>query len=131
MSNQKPETKTPADPDDPFAVFFEGAERSPGHCLGLAKLEFTEEIVSRMRVLGMTKADLARGMEVQPGFVTRVLSGRNNFELGTMVKLARALDCNLRCRLHPSASEARGEEKKGSKRVGSGARAIKALKRSA
>jgi hypothetical protein len=40
-------------------------------------------------------------LDVQPGLVTRLLSGQNNFELATMTKIARALDCGFRCHLEP------------------------------
>ena len=80
-------------------------EQSASHRLGLAKLEFTEEIVNRMHALRLKKGELARRLGVQPGFVTRLLSGRNNFELGTMVKVALALDCEFRCHLQAAGTE--------------------------
>jgi plasmid maintenance system antidote protein VapI len=105
MSNRKSAAELRGAGDDPFAAFFEGVEQSASHRLGLAKLEFTEEIVNRMHALRLKKGELARRLGVQPGFVTRLLSGRNNFELGTMVKVSMALDCEFRCHLQAAGTE--------------------------
>ena len=87
--------------DDAFAGFFTQAEASPHYWAELAKLEFTEKVLARMKELGLSRSALAARLGVQPGLVTRLLSGRNNFELGTMTKIARALDCEFRCHLQP------------------------------
>jgi transcriptional regulator with XRE-family HTH domain len=84
-----------------FEQFFHQAEDRMGYWVERAKLDFTEEVISRMKQIELTRSHLAERMEVQPGFVTRLLSGRNNFELATMVRLARALDCDYRSHLQP------------------------------
>ncbi len=91
--------------DDAFAGFFTQAEASPHYWAELAKLEFTEKVLARMKQLGLSRSALAAKLGVQPGLVTRLLSGRNNFELGTMTKIARALDCEFRCHLQPRGTE--------------------------
>ena len=88
-----------------FEEFFAQAEQRPGHWIELAKLEFTNEVIARMKELGISKSELAGSLDVRPGFVTRLLSGKNNFELATMVKLARALDCEYRSHLQPSGTK--------------------------
>jgi transcriptional regulator with XRE-family HTH domain len=86
---------------DSFEQFFAHSEQRPGYWVELAKLDFTREIFDRMKVLGVSKSQLATKLEGQPALVTRLLSGRNNFELATMVRIARALDCEFRCHLQP------------------------------
>ena len=86
---------------DSFEQLFEQAERRSDYWTELAKLEFTKEILSKMKKDGVSKTDLASRLEVQPGMVTRLLSGRNNFELSTMVRIAMALSCRFRSHLEP------------------------------
>lgn len=49
-----------------------------------------------MRELGISKSDLAQRLNAKRPFVTRLLSGQNNFTVETMVRISRALDCNFR-----------------------------------
>jgi transcriptional regulator with XRE-family HTH domain len=91
---------------DSFERFFEQTEQRPGYWVELAKLDFTREALDRMKQLGITKSQLAVKLEVQPALVTRLLSGRNNFELATMVRIARALDCEFRSHLQPKGTQA-------------------------
>jgi transcriptional regulator with XRE-family HTH domain len=105
MTTKRPTASQPALADDPFAALFQRAEQSERYFLELAKLEFTEEIIARMKAAGVNRAELARRMGAKPAFVTRLLSGSNNFELATMVKVARALNCEFRCHLQPDGIE--------------------------
>jgi transcriptional regulator with XRE-family HTH domain len=91
---------------DSFEEFFEQAEKRDGYWLERSKLEFTEEVLARMKETGITRTELAARLKSQPGMVTRLLSGRNNFELATMVRMARALDCALRTHLEPVGTKA-------------------------
>ena len=102
MSNRKTAS---FDQFDSFDEFFKQAERKPGYWLETAKLEFTSEVLGRMNDLGVGKSALAKLLDVQPGMVTRLLSGRNNFELATMVRIARALECEFRCHLQPCGTK--------------------------
>ena len=90
---------------DSFDEFFQRAEARPGYWAERAKLEFTEEVTAEMKQQGMSRSQLASALDVQPGLVTRLLSGRNNFELATMVRLARALNCEFRCHLQPQGTK--------------------------
>lgn len=91
---------------DSFEQFFEQSEQRPGYWVELAKLDFTREVFDRMKALDVSKSQLAVKLDAQPALVTRLLSGRNNFELATMVRIARALDCEFRCHLQPSGTQA-------------------------
>jgi transcriptional regulator with XRE-family HTH domain len=68
-----------------------------------AIIEFTEELCRCMATQGITRADLARRMNVSPAFITRVLRGDCNFTIETMTKLARAVGSELRLHLEPEA----------------------------
>jgi transcriptional regulator with XRE-family HTH domain len=61
----------------------------------------TEDIVDRMLELGLTRKDLADRIGVSPARVTRLLRGLNNFTVGTLVEVSRALDCDLSVALVP------------------------------
>ena len=87
------------DSHDAFSAFFARAEKSQSYWIERAKIEFTEEIVARLKELGMNKTKFAEALEVSPAMVTRIVSGQNNFELATMVKIARVLDCEYRSHL--------------------------------
>jgi transcriptional regulator with XRE-family HTH domain len=86
---------------DSFEEFFRQAEQRPGYWVERAKLEFTEEILGRMQQVGLNRTQFASKLGAQPALVTRLLNGRNNFELATMVRVAHALDCEFRCHLQP------------------------------
>jgi plasmid maintenance system antidote protein VapI len=89
-----------------FEQFFGQTEQRLGYWVEVAKLDFTRETLDRMKQLGVTKGQLAVKLEAQPALVTRLLNGRNNFELATMVRIARALDCEFRSHLQPKGTQA-------------------------
>jgi hypothetical protein len=91
---------------DSFEELFQRAEERTGYWVELAKLEFTEEMLARMKSLGTKKSQLATTLGAKPAFVTRLVSGHNNFTLETMVRVARALDCEFRCHLQPAGTKA-------------------------
>jgi cyanate lyase len=90
---------------DSFEELFQRAEERPSYWVELAKLEFTEEMLARLKELGINKSEFAARLGAKPAFVTRLLSGRNNFTLETMVRVARALECEFRCHLRPNGTK--------------------------
>jgi transcriptional regulator with XRE-family HTH domain len=84
---------------DSFEQFFQQAEKREGYWVERAKLEFTGEVLAEMDKAGISRRELASRLGVQPGMVTRLLSGKNNFELATMVRIALALNCEFSCHL--------------------------------
>ncbi len=84
-----------------YSNLFERAKRRDRYWIETAILEFTEEITARMDSLGVKKTELADRLKVQPAFITKLLSGANNFTIETMVKTSRALDADLRIHLQP------------------------------
>ncbi len=83
---------------------FERARKRDRFWIETAILEFTEEITARMGTLGVNKSELAGRLKVRPAFITKLLSGTNNFTIETMVKTSRALDADLRIHLQPRGS---------------------------
>jgi transcriptional regulator with XRE-family HTH domain len=84
-----------------FDEFFEEIEREADYWVELAKLEFTRDIQHKMARGKVSRTELANRLEVRPGMVTRLLSGQNNFQLSTMVRIALALNCRFRSCLEP------------------------------
>jgi len=64
-----------------------------------AILDFTEQVVSRMEENGITRAELARRLNVSKVFITKLLNGNPNLTIKTMVSLARILDRDLKVEL--------------------------------
>ncbi len=71
------------------------------HAEGVS-LRFTEDLLARMEAQGITRAALAERIGSTPAYVTKILRGDTNFTLDTMVKIARALDCELAIGLSPA-----------------------------
>jgi hypothetical protein len=103
MPNREPK---PVGIFDSFEELFQRAEERTGYWVELGKLEFTEEMLARMTERDMKKSQLAARLGAKPAFVTRLVSGHNNFTLETMVRVARALGCEFRCHLQPAGTKA-------------------------
>src|SRR4051812_11852605 len=69
-----------------------------------AIIEFTETVAKQMLASNVSKSQLAEKLECSQPFVTKVLRGNNNFTLETMVKIARALESELKVELVPKAA---------------------------
>jgi transcriptional regulator with XRE-family HTH domain len=84
-----------------FKGFFERAKEKLDFWYEGATLEFTEDIVLQMEKNKINKSLLAEKLKVKPAYITKLLSGHNNYTLKTMVKVAFVLDCELRTHLQP------------------------------
>ncbi len=82
-----------------FAELYRQAERHHDYWIAGAILEFTESVVREMERQGLTRTALAERLGTTPAYVTKILRGRVNFTLATMVRLSRALGTNLQVRL--------------------------------
>ena len=74
------------------------AESSPEYWVDVAISDFARELHGLMKQRRVSNAELARRLGVKRQFVTKLLGGAN-VTLGTMVKLAMALDAVVRVRL--------------------------------
>jgi transcriptional regulator with XRE-family HTH domain len=81
------------------------ADRPLSHWMTLARLGFEEDLARLMNKKKILKSDLAKNAEVSPPFITKVLSGANNYTLKTMTKLARAVGAVLEVRLADESGE--------------------------
>ena len=96
-----------------FPELFQEAERHEDYWVTGAILDFTEGVVREMERQGLSRAELARRLGATPAYVTKILRGKGNFTLGTMVRLARALGAELSIGLNAGtgrpASQVTGE----------------------
>ena len=82
-----------------FSELFERAEEHEDYWVAGAILEFTEDVVREMERQGMTRTALAQRLGATPAYVTKLLRGKVNFTLATMVRLARALNAEIHVQL--------------------------------
>jgi transcriptional regulator with XRE-family HTH domain len=94
---QKPKTNSimNQNADQCFSEIFVDTEKNDSYWEELAILEFTEALIARLETLSLTKVEWAKKLGTKPSQITRLLAGKNNFTLRTMVKLARSLQCDL------------------------------------
>jgi len=60
-----------------------------------AILEFTEKLVAKMQEQKVSRAELAKRLDVSKSFITKLLNGNPNMTIKTMVAIAAMLDCRL------------------------------------
>jgi len=58
-------------------------------------IELTEQIVRHMEREGINRSQLAKKLGVSSAYITKLLSGHPNMTLETVVKVARALKCEV------------------------------------
>lgn len=61
-------------------------------------LELSEQICIQLEDLNWSKKDLAQKMNVSQAFVTKLLNGKNNYTLKTLVKVAKTINLNINIR---------------------------------
>lgn len=88
-----------------FQGLLEEAQQHDDFLIEAAILEITEAVVRRMNELAISRSELARRLGTSPAYVTKILRGSANFTLASIVKLARALDCDVSVRLAPRTGE--------------------------
>lgn len=86
---------------NPFVALVERARKHIAYKVEGATIEFTEELCKLMQHQGVNKTGLAQRLKCNPAFITKLLSGRNNFTIQTMVKTADALGAEVRIHLQP------------------------------
>jgi len=82
-----------------FSELYREAERHEDYWTAGVILEFTESVVQEMERQGLTRTALAERLGATPAYVTKILRGRVNFTLATMVRLSHALGADLHVRL--------------------------------
>ena len=74
-----------------FAELFREARKRDEYWVEDATVSFTSQLYSIMRRKGISATALAEKLGVTQPYITRVLKGRDNLTIATMVKLARAV----------------------------------------
>jgi len=87
-----------------FDALFANAEAHDAFHVSAAKLRFTEDMLANMEKIGLSKSELAMRLGVKPAQISRLCSGRNNFTIETMVKIARAVGCEFKSHLQPAGT---------------------------
>lgn len=82
-----------------FSELYEEAACHEDYWIAGAIHGFTESVVREMQRQGLTRTELAERLDATPAYVTKILRGKVNFTLATMVRLARALGSELDVRL--------------------------------
>lgn len=87
-----------------FGTLFDEAEKRTEFWEEDAIIGFTEDVCLAMEQAGVSRAELARRLGTSQAYVTKVLRGNANFTIKTMVRLAAALDSELRVHFAPRRS---------------------------
>jgi hypothetical protein len=87
-----------------YREFVERVGSTVEYKVDVAALEFVDELVRAMRLAAVNQAELARRLAASEPYVSKVLRGDTNFTLGTMVKLATAVQSEIRVHLAPAGS---------------------------
>jgi transcriptional regulator with XRE-family HTH domain len=69
------------------------------------KLLIVEQILERMKSLGLNRTKLAEKMEVSPARITTMMDGTNNFTIETLMRAADAVDCELALGIVPKGRQ--------------------------
>jgi transcriptional regulator with XRE-family HTH domain len=82
-----------------FSDLYRTAEQHEDYWIAGAILAFTESVLREMERQGLTRTALAARLGATPAYVTKILRGRVNFTLATMVRISRALGTKLHVHL--------------------------------
>jgi transcriptional regulator with XRE-family HTH domain len=85
-----------------YGILFDGDADNPAFKLEALSLRLSHMIAEALDAKGMNRADLARALRVSAPMVTKILSGRSNFTLKTLVGVAHALDLEFDPALRPT-----------------------------
>lgn len=78
-----------------FQELIREASSSISRAFRRAVMEFTAHVSKRMEADNLRHQDLAKRLNVSRSYVSRLLSGKTNYTLETMVKVAHELGCDL------------------------------------
>lgn len=82
-----------------FSDLIQDARSRDDYWIEDAILQFTIQLHERMQEGGISKTELASRIGASQPYVTRILKGRDNLTIATMVKLARAVGFKVRISL--------------------------------
>jgi transcriptional regulator with XRE-family HTH domain len=82
-------------PSQRFADLFGRLEQSEAYLIDALKIELSEQIYGAMKHQGVNKAELARRLGTSRAYITKLLQGSTNLTLESLVKISKALNCQL------------------------------------
>lgn len=88
-----------------FSAILGRLENTEAYQLDALKVELCEQVYSIMEQEKISKAELARRLQTSRAYVTKLLQGSANFTLESLVKVARALKCNVTVSLRAQGGE--------------------------
>jgi transcriptional regulator with XRE-family HTH domain len=91
--------------------------QSPEYAAERLALELIGHCELRRTQLGWSYAQLARQMGVSRTYISKLMSGTQNSTLGSLVKLAHALDCDLTLALRAKPASNNGSGRPAQTRV--------------
>lgn len=100
-----------------FRELFREAEKTLEYNVEGSILDFTEDLCRLMEEKDVSRAELARRIGTSPAYVTKILRGNSNFTLSSMVRIAMALEAEVRIHLSPRGAMTRWLDELPSARV--------------
>lgn len=61
----------------------------------VSKAQVIKEIEETLELVGMTRGDLARKLNLQPSGITQSLDPKKGMQFSTLIRIADALDCDV------------------------------------
>jgi transcriptional regulator with XRE-family HTH domain len=84
-----------------FKEIFAYSRDSFEYALDRVILRFTKKVAEILKENGLSKRDLAAKVGCTPPNISKVFSGSPNLTVASMLKIARAVDCELQIELRP------------------------------
>lgn len=88
-----------------FAGLIRDARSRDDYWIEDAILQFTMRLHEEMQKQGISKTELASRIGASQPYITRILKGRDNLTIATMVKLARAVGLKVQISLGETGAE--------------------------
>ncbi|HPT47613.1 MAG TPA: helix-turn-helix transcriptional regulator [Candidatus Rifleibacterium sp.] len=93
-----------------FATMFAEMENDDQYHVEGAKIEIAEQIYLLMQKKNVSQSDLARKLKMNRAYVSRILKGKTNFTVETLVKIGRQLEAEWDFRLAEHVAEKKRPE---------------------
>ena len=90
-----------------FAEVLQRAEQSDAFRIDHLKVQISERIYEAMKQQAVSNAELARRLGKSRAYVTKLLRGTTNFTLESLVRIGRALSCEVEFELLPKVRHAK------------------------
>lgn len=90
-----------------FAELFGAAKQHDAYWVADTIYHFTKELHNLTEVNKISRAELARRLQVSPAYITKIFRGDVNFTIDTMLRIARAVGAKLHLHLAPDEHEVR------------------------